>query len=203
MEMARGAFDIRIPKARLKLLEDDGELSDSVFEPIAARAVLLTDPIRKQYSALRKLSPGQQAVFTACNLDGEVCNGGFAQYFFNSSGMFAEHALMGLRFLGAKRHAALLESAITVFPRNVVPKSRRTRRLSLYRVDRTRVKQFAAHLNSNSVNRTSATGNASYLAHPKVEAFLDSIDKKYFSLTRGIDNYCGDYIRTHPEEFFK
>lgn len=58
---------------------------------------------------------------------GEVNNGGFDQYFFNSSGDDSEAALAGLKEMGAPGAAALLERAMQVFPGGKPPAECRRR----------------------------------------------------------------------------
>src|SRR5208282_5162255 len=58
---------------------------------------------------------------------GEVHNGGFDQYFFNSSGDESEAALAGLKEMGAPGAAALLERAMQVFPGGKPPAERQRR----------------------------------------------------------------------------
>ncbi len=60
-------------------------------------------------------------------LEGEVLNGGFDQYFFNSTGNDAEVALAGLKDIGAKIAASLLERAMAVFPGGRPPADRQQR----------------------------------------------------------------------------
>jgi hypothetical protein len=55
------------------------------------------------------------AIYVTTLLDNEVLNGGFHQYFWNSSGDFALMTLEGLERLGAPKHAAVLQSAIATF----------------------------------------------------------------------------------------
>ena len=53
-------------------------------------------------------------LYTVLVLQSEVENGGFNQYFWNSSGRLASEALDDLVSLGAKQHAALLKYAIMI-----------------------------------------------------------------------------------------
>lgn len=48
--------------------------------------------------------------------DSEVCNGGFHQFFSNSTGIVAPEALAAYRAIGADRCAAILERAMNLFP---------------------------------------------------------------------------------------
>jgi len=57
-------------------------------------------------------------------LVGEIGNGGFSQYFDNSSGDNAEIALAGLREIGADNAADITERAMAVFPDGKPPEDR-------------------------------------------------------------------------------
>ncbi|MDG1719706.1 MAG: DMP19 family protein [Bacteroidia bacterium] len=54
-------------------------------------------------------------------LEREINNGGFNQYFFNSSGDFANLTVQSLLTIGAKRTAAILQKAINQFPDKTTP----------------------------------------------------------------------------------
>jgi uncharacterized protein DUF4375 len=54
-------------------------------------------------------------------LEREVNNGGFDQYFQNSSGRYANDTVDTLKLIGANGTAKILESAIEMFPDKIVP----------------------------------------------------------------------------------
>jgi hypothetical protein len=53
----------------------------------------------------------EKQYFAVVLLDGEICNGGFDQYFFNSSGNLYKSALLGLEAMGAMQSLVLLQRA--------------------------------------------------------------------------------------------
>jgi hypothetical protein len=61
------------------------------------------------------LTPAQRAYMPIMLLDGEVNNGGFSQYFFNSSGDFWREALAGLELMGLNERANVLKAAVAKF----------------------------------------------------------------------------------------
>jgi hypothetical protein len=67
-------------------------------------------------------------------LDGEVHNGGFDQYFFNSAGNDSEAALAGLKEMGASGAAALLEQAMAVFAGGKAPADRQRRQQAMEKI---------------------------------------------------------------------
>jgi len=81
---------------------------------------------------LRQMNEGQKAVYALGTADGEIQNGGFAQFFFSSGGL-ADDALEGARLLGARPYERLLADAIALFP-NGIPQQQATRRAALNRI---------------------------------------------------------------------
>ena len=63
-----------------------------------------------------------QKKFSFCQwFEQEVNNGGFWQYFFNSSGNFAHQTVDSLKIIEAKTTADMLQKAIDQFPNKKVP----------------------------------------------------------------------------------
>lgn len=67
---------------------------------------------------ISKLTKGQQAVFSTWWLEAEVNNGGFNQFYFNSSGQFAEMAEIGFKVIGAQKFSELTSRANNIFTEN-------------------------------------------------------------------------------------
>jgi len=60
--------------------------------------------------------PRQAALLYAAHFcQSEVCNGGFEQFFFNSTGVLAPEAAQGFRALGQNKTADLVENAMLPF----------------------------------------------------------------------------------------
>ncbi len=78
--------------------------------------------------SLEKLSVPQKVFYFNQELEREVNNGGFDQYFFNSSGSFAHETMDSLKAVGAKKTAELLQRAIDQFPGGKVPNLTEARR---------------------------------------------------------------------------
>ncbi len=71
-----------------------------------------------------KLTEPQKLFYLNQNLEREVNNGGFNQYFVNSIGDFAQETIWSLKGIGADKTAAILQKAIDQFPGKTVPKDR-------------------------------------------------------------------------------
>ncbi|HYX71872.1 MAG TPA: DUF4375 domain-containing protein [Nitrososphaera sp.] len=66
----------------------------------------------KQFHAVE---PHVRHLFAAHWLYAEVCNGGFDQFFANSTGVLAPEAAEGFRAIGLDDYAAVIEEAIQLF----------------------------------------------------------------------------------------
>jgi hypothetical protein len=74
------------------------------------------------YSRPESISEEEKVLVYIEELEREVNNGGFYQFFFNSSGDYTEEAVQSLRKIGSVKFLNLLESAIAQFPNSFVPK---------------------------------------------------------------------------------
>ncbi|WP_113654780.1 DMP19 family protein [Pedobacter namyangjuensis] len=70
--------------------------------------------------------PQKQFYYNQC-LEREINNGGFNQYFINSSGDFAHQTIQSLIAIGANTTADILQKAINQFPDKKVPQDRNER----------------------------------------------------------------------------
>jgi hypothetical protein len=71
-----------------------------------------------------KLTEHQKLFYLNQNLEREINNGGFNQYFCNSSGDTAHETILSLKAIGADKTADILQKAIDQFPNKAVPKDR-------------------------------------------------------------------------------
>ena len=62
-----------------------------------------------------QLSPQEQVFVAIWELESDVNNGGFHQYFSNSTGDTARHAAPSLEAIGAAKMAAIVKEAVQVF----------------------------------------------------------------------------------------
>src|SRR5688572_13529984 len=64
---------------------------------------------------LETLQPGTRAVYLTWILEGEVNNGGFHQYYWNTGGRFAADTVDAFQYFGLEQHAELMQEANAVF----------------------------------------------------------------------------------------
>ncbi len=125
----------------------------------------------EQWAYVDSLSPGLQMLWTTNSLDGEVLNGGFHQYFFNSSHCYVEQTMRDLAMIGAEGQLWLLTAAVGTV-RRVIPtlgwRERSWR--SVFRL--------AGDL-------------------PR----LDALSKQYWALEPTIDVFQAAYVARHRKEF--
>jgi len=85
--------------------------------------------------ALGKLTEPQKHFYFNQNLEREVNNGGFSQFFFNSSGNFTHETVVSLNAIGANKTAKILQEAIDQFPLSKVPIDQEERRELLEKIE--------------------------------------------------------------------
>ena len=94
----------------------DDELLQVVFDNLSEQ---LPKDYRKEYEFITtKFNSSQQAIFLSWWLEGEVNNGGFNQYYTNSSGQYAEMVPQLLEKMGAIRFAELTDRANKIYKSN-------------------------------------------------------------------------------------
>ena len=76
---------------------------------------------------MEKLNPSQRILVIVETLEGEINNGGFDQFYFNSSGDYANETVDALIMLGALNTAEMVRKANAEFPNGIVPKDREKR----------------------------------------------------------------------------
>jgi hypothetical protein len=86
------------------------------LKPVYHRALRLMETLEGEF-LLRawQLPKPLRAVFTTVNLDSEVRNGGFHQFFWNSEGMINEITEADLQFVGATAFLEIFKRATTCF----------------------------------------------------------------------------------------
>jgi hypothetical protein len=139
---------------------------DNIYEIIGA-------DYQNELNNLKKLTKGQQAVFSTMILEGEVDNGGFNQFYFNSSGQYAEIAGIGLKNIGAEKLSELTQRANKVYNEN-----------------KERLEEFD--------DGTMESFSESYKENP-----LNDLDTKFYELSKleKIADLRIKYIREHKSEF--
>jgi hypothetical protein len=110
--------DFRVSRSKVNENMSDEEFIWEVIEPIwPGTPEDLVDELKR----ISDGTPGERAIFTATLFIREVDNGGLSQYFGNSSGIFAEEVLQGLKLLGMEKEYNIFQKACSYFPDGKVP----------------------------------------------------------------------------------
>jgi Domain of unknown function (DUF4375) len=163
--------DFRVARSSLDDDASDG-LVWGVLEPMwyALETPYEPDP------RLEQATPGQRAAYALVWTESEVSNGGFEQYFWNSTGMLHDDAIAGARLIDARDVERVLRDAAALFPDGRAPESR--------------------------VARQEALDDLS----PENKEQLGRLDDRFFSLlddpARSSARFLEAYIRRHTDEFF-
>lgn len=127
--------------------------------------------------SLADWSAEEKVYFSACLLEGEVYNGGFDQYFSNSSGDYYRLAVKGLEELRAVHSLKLLrEAAETLFGKEGPPDSQ---------TDRWRIMNSKARRLSEAVTRNRQASK------------LDRLDKQFSEDPDRLGNLLKAYAEEH------
>jgi hypothetical protein len=93
-------------------------------EESGQKAIMAIDDLLSQifYSDPETLSEEEKDIVYIEELEKEINNGGFNQFFFNSSGSYTEEIIESLRKIGSVKLLSLVENAKTQFPNSIIPK---------------------------------------------------------------------------------
>ena len=73
---------------------------------------------------LQNLSNEEKTVYLCQTFESEINNGGFSQFFYNSSGDYTAETIKALKEIGALKTVAIFQKAISIFPHSIVPQDR-------------------------------------------------------------------------------
>jgi hypothetical protein len=107
--------EVRLPKPRLSVsIADLASTSDEDLWSLLYLALVprVTGSPDAEYATVKSWTKGLQMLWATQLVDDEVNNGGFNQYFFNSSGQFAMEAIEGLELIGAHERAHIVRKAV-------------------------------------------------------------------------------------------
>ncbi|MFO1341579.1 MAG: DMP19 family protein [Burkholderiales bacterium] len=134
----------------------------------------LVDRVHGTPGGFDQLNSAERTYFAVSCLIGEVYNGGFEQFFSNSSGSLYGYALDGLVELGAAKSVALLaEAKRAIFGDGLVPLDRQDR--------------FNKMLTNSEEDEASS----------QASTLLDSLDKQFWKDEDGLAELCAGYAVRH------
>jgi Domain of unknown function (DUF4375) len=146
---------------------------DLLLEITTAMEERMGPDLEREAQVVAEATVGQRVVYALLSVDAEVNNGGFEQFFFNSSGALMDEAIEGADRIDAPRHVAILQEAAGVFPDGIVPEDREERWTAL-----------------------------DGLSDEQLEK-LSALDDRWFALDRELERRMLAYVEANPEEFFR
>ena len=145
------------------------EVADAIVQHVHLR---VAGSWGREAEIIRALPPGVRAIYATWLVDVEVNNGGFNQFFFNSSGQYAGDALAGYELLATEEYAAVMRAAIAT-----------------YEADRERLEPlYQAHTLESFAESYHHTG-------------LGEVDQRYYALGDRIYHVWAVFVQVHPETF--
>jgi Domain of unknown function (DUF4375) len=166
--------DFRIARGDVPDGADVADIAWRVIEPMWDVLKTPYEPDERLYTVA---TPGQRAFYAMHWLISEVINGGFGQYFDNSTGYLAPEAIEGAELLGAREYADAIRHAASIFPSEQALRDRDQRQQTL---EGATDEQLAVLSKSD-----------------------DTFHALLNSPTQNPDIYFARYIEAHAEEFFR
>jgi hypothetical protein len=127
-----GATKVRVPTYQDAGLMRAGQGSSTTMNLMDVIAAVQEKERRRGSDAL---APHEKVVLDVDALEGEINNGGFHQYFFNSAGDRVAAAVDALKLIGALKAAAIVEDACRPFPDGRPDVDRFARQRQLQKID--------------------------------------------------------------------
>ncbi|MBP2664091.1 MAG: hypothetical protein H6Q71_2039 [Firmicutes bacterium] len=100
-----------LTKASLEAINDDDVEYELYFYILTK---LIGDNYDKQYDIVTKLPNGLRYSFASLQLENEVFNGGFNQYFYNTGGEFIDEAIAAFNYFGLPKLAEVVIKAADI-----------------------------------------------------------------------------------------
>jgi len=157
-----------VSKSAIEATPDD-ELEQLIIDEIERR---VGDDYDHNHEIVLSMPKGFRVIYATWLLDAEVNNGGFNQFFWNSSGQFAPEALEGLRQIGAKKHEELLQRAIRIHNEE-----------------------------KTTIEKLKQQGTLEAFSESYKHTKLNKLDDEYYKLPEGLGKLNVQYIRDHADLF--
>ena len=147
----------------------DDKLEQAIIDYVVQKIVGRHD---QEAEIIRGMSVGIRATHSTWVVDGEVKNGGFNQFFWNSSRQYAVDAVAGFNLFGLPALARIVERATEV-----------------HQKEETRLAKFKQRGSLEAFSE-------SYKENP-----LNSLDDEYYEAAKNLSATRVAFIRKHPELF--
>jgi hypothetical protein len=122
------SIDSFMNRTKYKILTDqiinttsDDDLIQTVFDNLSDK---LPKDYTKEYETVISWNKSRQAIFMIWRLEAEVNNGGFNQYYFNSSRQYYKLLPAALKLVGAFKFSDLTEKSNQIYEKEYVKKTK-------------------------------------------------------------------------------
>jgi hypothetical protein len=153
----------------LKIISDE-HLEQAIIDYILDYKI--KNNYEKEYEIITNLSNGFQYIYLTWILEAEVNNGGFNQYFYNTSAKFTKEVLIALKALNANEFYKITNQAIKLFN-----------------------KEYEIH------KKAKKGGTLEAFLSTYEDSNLDTLDDEFYKYPENLSELRIKYIRTHVEEF--
>jgi len=153
----------------LKKIPDD-MLETAVLDYIAD--VKIKNHYDREYYIIKSMSRGFQNIYITWNLENEVNNGGFIQYFYNTSGKFNGEVVESLHNIGGYKTEKIVIDALAVYN-----------------------KEIAIH------NKAKQNGSMESFMNSYSESELDRLDDLFYKSGEDLSKLRIRYIRENTDQF--
>ena len=141
--------------------DEEYEIDTIVEDTFAAIVALCADGER-----LDALDPHQRILYVTQTLEQEINNGGFTQYFYNSSGDLANELTAALTAIDAHKTVAICQKALSPF-KGIVPTDRTERQAAMERMHSDKLWEKCDDAFYEYEDDLEALNRAYILAHPE------------------------------------
>ena len=158
----------------LRIERPAGDQRDLIEAIVSGLQSHMGEDLEDEAAVLRRATRGQRAIYALDWTTLEVNNGGWHQFFWNSSGSLTDEAIAGAELIGARENAAILREATAVFPRGQVPEDRSARQRAL-----------------------------DSLLEAEVERVFRPLEVRWYARDRQLERVMVAYVESNPDEFFR
>lgn len=171
------------PKALDKMKDDD--IEDAIIEAIQS---LFDEDYTDEFEVVSRLSRSFRVIYSTRILENEVRNGGWNQFFWNDSHLFAKEAEAGLLTLGAGEHLKVLKEAISIHDQEKDLKKKYREQYYLYLI---------AKENPSKAKEKMQHPFSEYYQQSK----LKTLNSPFFKIKDNLGKLRIKYIRAHINDF--
>ncbi|MBU1218493.1 DMP19 family protein [Myxococcota bacterium] len=171
------------PKALTKMKDDD--IEDAIIDAIQS---LFDEDYSDEFEVVSRLSKSFRVIYSTRILENEVKNGGWNQFFWNSSHLFTKEAEAGLQAIGATEQLKFLKEAIVIHDQEKDLKKKYREQYYLYLIakeDPSKAKEIMQHPFSE------------YYKQSK----LKTLNSPFFKIKDNLGQLRIKYIRAHIKDF--